>query len=253
MADGFESGTRSAAAGGNTTVLAFALQPRGQSLLSECSKTIRGGRKRATSDFLDFHLIVTDPAPWFLGQELPALVSSGIQFHDLRQFLVLTDRIARGLHGRREADIRAVDFACRTGRHTHHDRCMCSGREAVHGADRIGRAGRGFYIDVKSAYNILVPAAAQRVIIRRAEVLLYPPPTRRRKRLFGAASSAGCSGRSPQTIVRFGLTTSRQMATPRADLVPLGAEWHSGLARTADPVLLRALKKDAFRSRSSSR
>ena len=32
MADGFESGTRSAAAGGNTTVLAFALQPRGQSL-----------------------------------------------------------------------------------------------------------------------------------------------------------------------------------------------------------------------------
>ena len=32
MADGFESGTRSAAAGGNTTVLSFALQPRGQSL-----------------------------------------------------------------------------------------------------------------------------------------------------------------------------------------------------------------------------
>ena len=30
MADGFESGTRSAAAGGNTTVLSFALQPRGQ-------------------------------------------------------------------------------------------------------------------------------------------------------------------------------------------------------------------------------
>jgi dihydropyrimidinase len=32
VADGFESGTRSAAAGGNTTVLSFALQPRGQSL-----------------------------------------------------------------------------------------------------------------------------------------------------------------------------------------------------------------------------
>ena len=32
MADGFESGTRSAAAGGNTTVISFALQPRGQSL-----------------------------------------------------------------------------------------------------------------------------------------------------------------------------------------------------------------------------
>ena len=32
MADGFESCTRSAAAGGNTTVLAFALQARGHSL-----------------------------------------------------------------------------------------------------------------------------------------------------------------------------------------------------------------------------
>jgi dihydropyrimidinase len=32
MADGFETGTRSAAAGSNTTVLSFALQPRGQSL-----------------------------------------------------------------------------------------------------------------------------------------------------------------------------------------------------------------------------
>lgn len=32
MADGFESGTRSAIAGGNTTVLPFALQSRGMSL-----------------------------------------------------------------------------------------------------------------------------------------------------------------------------------------------------------------------------
>ncbi len=32
MADDFVSGTRSALAGGNTTVLPFALQPRGQSL-----------------------------------------------------------------------------------------------------------------------------------------------------------------------------------------------------------------------------
>ncbi len=32
MADGFESGTRSAIAGGNTTVIPFAVQPRGQNL-----------------------------------------------------------------------------------------------------------------------------------------------------------------------------------------------------------------------------
>jgi dihydroorotase-like cyclic amidohydrolase len=47
MADGFESGTRSAAAGGNTTVLAFALQPRGQSL----RERRRMGRATSTTDF----------------------------------------------------------------------------------------------------------------------------------------------------------------------------------------------------------
>ncbi len=94
MADGFESGTRSAAAGGNTTVLSFALQPRGQSLRQSVEDYHAKARGKSYVDY-GFHLIVTDPTPAVLGQELPALVSSG--YPSFKVFmtyddLVLTDR-----------------------------------------------------------------------------------------------------------------------------------------------------------------
>jgi dihydropyrimidinase len=94
MADGFESGTRSAVAGGNTCVLAFALQPRGQSL----RKSVEDYHAKAAGNcYVDygFHLIVTDPTPAVLGQELPSLVRAG--YPSFKVFmtyddLVLTDR-----------------------------------------------------------------------------------------------------------------------------------------------------------------
>jgi dihydropyrimidinase len=94
MADGFESGTRSAAAGGNTTVLAFALQPRGQSLRQSVESYHEKAKGKSYVDY-GFHLIVTDPTPAVLGQELPALVSSG--YPSFKVFMtydnmVLTDR-----------------------------------------------------------------------------------------------------------------------------------------------------------------
>jgi dihydropyrimidinase len=94
MADGFESGTRSAAAGGNTTVISFALQPRGASLRESVENYHLEARGQSYVDY-GFHLIVTDPTPAVLGQELPALVSSG--YPSFKVFmtyddLVLTDR-----------------------------------------------------------------------------------------------------------------------------------------------------------------
>jgi len=94
MADGFESGTRSAAAGGNTTVLAFALQPRGQSLRESVESYHEKAKGKCYVDY-GFHLIVTDPTPAVLGQELPALVKSG--YPSFKVFMtydnmVLTDR-----------------------------------------------------------------------------------------------------------------------------------------------------------------
>jgi dihydropyrimidinase len=76
MADDFESGTRSAAFGGNTTVLPFCLQEKGQSL----REAVKSYHAKADGEcFVDvsFHLIITDPTDQVLGQELPALVEDG--------------------------------------------------------------------------------------------------------------------------------------------------------------------------------
>lgn len=94
MADDFETGTRAAAAGGNTTVLPFALQIKGQSLRSCVQDYHEKARGNCYVD-VSFHLIVSDPTPQVLGQELPALVKDG--YTSFKVFmtyddLVLSDR-----------------------------------------------------------------------------------------------------------------------------------------------------------------
>lgn len=76
MADDFESGTRSAVIGGNTTVLPFCLQQKGQSLREALSAYQALADGKCHTD-VAFHLIVTDPTPQVLGQELPALIAEG--------------------------------------------------------------------------------------------------------------------------------------------------------------------------------
>jgi len=76
MADDFESGTRSAACGGTTTVIPFAAQARGQTLRSALADYHRRAEGRAHVDYA-FHLIVSDPTPAVLTEELPALIREG--------------------------------------------------------------------------------------------------------------------------------------------------------------------------------
>ena len=76
MADDFLSGTRSAACGGTTTVMPFAAQMKGQSLRAAVDDYHRRAEGKAFVDYA-FHLIVTDPTPQVLGQELPALIRDG--------------------------------------------------------------------------------------------------------------------------------------------------------------------------------
>jgi dihydropyrimidinase len=76
MADDFESGTRSAAFGGNTLVMPFCLQQKGQSL-REAVKSYHGQAEGQCYTDVSFHLIISDPTPAVLGQELPALVRDG--------------------------------------------------------------------------------------------------------------------------------------------------------------------------------
>ena len=90
MADGFETGTRSAIAGGNTTVLPFALQPRGASLRASVMDYHKEADGNSYCDY-GFHLIVTDPTPSVLGQELPALVADG--YSSFKVFMTYDDLV----------------------------------------------------------------------------------------------------------------------------------------------------------------
>jgi dihydropyrimidinase len=76
MADDFESGTRSAAFGGNTLVMPFCMQMKGQSLREALNAYNALAEGRCYTD-VSFHLIISDPSPSVLGQELPALVDDG--------------------------------------------------------------------------------------------------------------------------------------------------------------------------------
>jgi len=75
-ADGFRTGSISAACGGTTTIIPFAAQYKGQSLRA----VVEAYRKRAEGEaVIDYaiHLIISDPSEQVLGQELPALIRDG--------------------------------------------------------------------------------------------------------------------------------------------------------------------------------
>nr|WP_280523523.1 dihydropyrimidinase [Haematobacter missouriensis] len=90
MADGFESGTRSAAAGGTTMVMPFALQQKGQSLREVVEAYHAAARGKCYVD-CSFHIILTDPTPSVLGQELPALVKAG--YTSFKVFMTYDDMV----------------------------------------------------------------------------------------------------------------------------------------------------------------
>ena len=76
MADDFASATRSAAFGGNTMVLPFAMQQKGESLREVVKEYHRKADGQCYVD-VSFHLIIADASDRVLGQELPALVNDG--------------------------------------------------------------------------------------------------------------------------------------------------------------------------------
>jgi dihydropyrimidinase len=76
MADDFRSGSLSAAFGGTTTIIPFAVQHRGQSLAAAVEDYHARAKNKAFIDY-GFHLIVSDPSPAVLAHELPALIQAG--------------------------------------------------------------------------------------------------------------------------------------------------------------------------------
>jgi dihydropyrimidinase len=76
MADGFESGSLSAVFGGTTTIVPFAVQHRGQSVKAAVDDYHRRASGKSYVDY-GFHLIVSDPSPEVLKNELPGLIAAG--------------------------------------------------------------------------------------------------------------------------------------------------------------------------------
>jgi dihydropyrimidinase len=75
-ADDFESGTISAAFGGTTTIIPFAAQHRGKELRQVAADYRARAEGKAVIDYA-IHLIISDPTPQALGQDLPALIRQG--------------------------------------------------------------------------------------------------------------------------------------------------------------------------------
>lgn len=107
MADDFESGTRSALFGGNTTLMPFCLQEKGKSL-REALKAYHALADGNCYTDISFHLIVNEPTEAVLGQELPALIEDG--YSSLKVFMTYDDlRLS-------DAEIlRTLDVARETG------------------------------------------------------------------------------------------------------------------------------------------
>ena len=75
--DDFYSGTVSAAHGGNTTIISFAAQHKGLSLMDVVEDYEARARAKAVIDY-SYHPIVSDPTPELLNDHLPALIRRGL-------------------------------------------------------------------------------------------------------------------------------------------------------------------------------
>jgi len=75
-ADDFRSGSLAALCGGNTTIIPFAMQMRGQSLAAIVRDYHERARPKAHLDYA-FHLVIGDPTPHVLTRELPELIAQG--------------------------------------------------------------------------------------------------------------------------------------------------------------------------------
>lgn len=88
MADDFVSATRAAAFGGNTFVMPYCLQSKGQPLRAALKDYHALAEANCYIDH-SFHLIIADPTDAVLGQELPALIADG--YTSLKIFMTYAD------------------------------------------------------------------------------------------------------------------------------------------------------------------
>jgi dihydropyrimidinase len=76
--DNFITGTRSAIAGGTTTIIAFASQLKTEQSVLPCIKEYHTRAKDQTYCDYGFHLILTNPTSQIMNKEMPLLIEQGI-------------------------------------------------------------------------------------------------------------------------------------------------------------------------------
>jgi dihydropyrimidinase len=164
MADDFFSGTRAAIAGGNTTVLPFALQPRGMSLRASVMEYHKEADGKCLADY-GFHLIITDPSASVLGQELPTLVEDG--YSSFKVFMTYDDLM---LNDRQLLEVFECARSCRALVMVH-----CEGYDAIKFmTERLEQAGKTApYYHAVSRPELVEREAAHRAISH-AELIDVP-------------------------------------------------------------------------------
>ena len=89
--DDFESGTAAAAAGGVTTIVDYAFQANGGSLVNAIEKWHSKARDRSIIDY-SFHVALLDPSPEAIA-EIPRAVDRGVT--SIKIFMMLGLRLTR--------------------------------------------------------------------------------------------------------------------------------------------------------------
>lgn len=135
-ADTFETATRSAAMGGTTTVIPFAAQHVGMSLARVVEDYHAAAARGAVVDYA-FHMIVCDPRPEVLAEELPPLARAG---HGSLKVFLTYDRL-------RIEDVQFLDVLEAARLHgqmvcvhaENHGMITWMGRKLLHGGYRAPR------------------------------------------------------------------------------------------------------------------
>ena len=124
-ADDFYSGTVAAVFGGTTSILSFAAQHRGQSLRKAVDDYMARAVPKAVIDY-GFHLIISDPTPQVLGQELPALIKDG--FSSFKVYMTYDKLALADIRNPRSAVGRTAPWRLRPGprREPRHDQSGCA-------------------------------------------------------------------------------------------------------------------------------
>ena len=164
MADDFASATAAAAAGGNTCIMPFALQQRGTSLRRCVEDYVRQAEGECHID-VSVHLIISDPTPEVLGQELPALLKAG--YTSFKVFMTYDDLV---LNDRQLLDVFEVARRERALVMVH-----AEGYDAIkYMTDRLERAGQTAPFFHAASRPELVEREAAHRAISHAELIDVP-------------------------------------------------------------------------------